>query len=718
MSSFGFRFNCPLGVQFNLSFLRVIALKHIGNFMSTRSLIYIHFLTCAILMAKAADIEFDVNDVSHPFTGFGSQVWPGDMRTETLFENLNMRYMRMCPGGCTSPPTDATLIQMDTYVDSEYNGTSRGHSIIASLQMAARLDSRVILNMFGGPAAWLGAQNQLKSENFDDFARLWASQVYFFRSRGLPVHYIELANEPEGDWNIYIPGGDYNDLVKLVRGELDRRGLMDTGIIGPGLAYLYHGPVWINALDSDASAALAGWSTHAWDEGWGHTDALPGYLDLQWKDYFGSAIDSVDPAHSKPIIVTEFATGVRTYNGVTYGTEFTDTNPFAQRCYENFLTLVNNGANAVCYWEAANQSWQSQPPLFGLYRTDSTPRPVYFALSTLAPYIPRDAGVIRKTWDDPLITAAGFIRDNQLVLAFANSTTGTVNRQVSITGITTFALTSAHSFESGAVIDRLSQISFNYQARCINITLAPESTLTVAAIVNECTVKQTGDLNGDCRTTLDDYRMLASDWLKNNYVPQQEEIEDFESYADGTSLISAWVPSSDNVNLTLDTEVFHDGLQSLKYQYENGLPPYYSKISYWPEGSGASMNWTGYDTLSVWFKCTKAKEPLQVNIVNQYGINVLTAPYGIPSVGDWRRWDIDLNSIPASKITHIGRIDILFTSYWYGSGTVYFDDIRLYNSSNPVCSAEPAGDVDQNCIVDFNDLLALSENWLTCTFIE
>lgn len=701
-----------------ICYLKAIVFKGIGNFMSTRILkCVLVFFMCTIMTVKAVNIEFDLNDISHQFAGFGAQIWPGDMRVETVLADLNINYIRMCPGGCSSPPTDATQTQMDTYVDSEYNGTTRGNSIIASLQMAENLGIQVILNMFGGPAAWLGTNNRLKTENFDDFARLWASQVYFFESRGLRINYIELANEPEGDWNIYISGADYNTAVKLMRQHLDNRGLIDVGIVGPGLAYLYHGPTWISALDSDGKAALACWSTHAWDEGWGHTDALPSFLDQRWRDYFGAAVDSADPMHSKLIIVTEYASGVRTYNGVTYGDDFTETSQFAQRCYENSLTLINNGANVLCYWEAANQSWQTSPPLYGLLRTDSSPRIVYSTLSTLLPHIPDNAMVIRKTWDDPLISAAGFIGSNKLVLAFANSTSNTVNRTVGVTGITSFIVTSAQALESGELVDKFSQVSFDYDSSSMDVTLAPESTLTIVAVVNECTVKRMGDLDGDCRTTLGDYSMLAADWQKDNNLAQPEVIEDFESYDDTSSLISKWVPS-DNVNLVLDTTVVHNGTKSMRYQYNNGSSPYYSKVTHWIAGPDSGVNWTGYDTLTLWFKCTAKKEPLQVNIVNRYGANVLTVAYGTPNVGDWTRWDIDITPISASEMAQIGRVDIFFTANWYGAGTVYFDDIAVYNSDDLVCSDKPAGDVNQDCIVDFNDILVLTENWLKCTLVE
>jgi hypothetical protein len=670
---------------------------------------------CVMTTASAADMEFDVTDVSGLFEGFGAQVWPGDMRVETLFADLNIRYMRMCPGGCSNPPIDVTQAQMDAYVSSEYNGTTRGNSIRASLQMAERLDIQVILNMFGGPSAWLGTHRRLKADNFDDFARLWASQVYFFTSRGLQIRYIELANEPEGDWNIYIPPADYNTVVKQVRQELDSRGLTEVGIVGPGLAYLYHGPSWINALDNDGRAALAGWSTHAWDEGWGNTDALPGFLDMRWRDTFGAAVTGADADRLKPIIVTEYATGVRLYNGVDYGNGYTETAQFAQRCYENSLTLLNNGANVLCYWEAANQSWQT-PPMSGFLRTDSTLRPVYYAMQTLAPYIPNGAMVLRKTWNDPVVTAAGFIGDHRLVLAFANSTANAATRTVKIKGIVSFMATAVAGYESGAVVDKSSSIHFNYDSAILTISLSPESTLTVAAAVNECNALLTGDLTGDCRVAMDDFEKVASSWLTDHQVSSPSQvIDDFESYNNSSALTDDWT-SSPNVTLSVDTSIVHSGAKAMKYQYNNGSAPYYAKASF-GVGDSDGEDWTGRDTLTLWFRCTVKKEPMQVNVVNRYGTTVLAAPFGTPQAGDWTRWDIDLSPIAPEEITRIGRLDIFFTSQWYGAGTVYFDDISV-SGGGLVCSAVPAGDVNGDCRVNLQDILELSENWMVSTLIE
>jgi len=665
----------------------------------------------------AADIVMNASDVSHPFYGFGAQVWPGDSRVESLTTGLNLKYFRIAPGGCPTPPTDATVAQMDAYVSSQYNGTGRGNNVTASLQMAENLNVTVIFVRFGGPSAWLGTNNRLLSLYFDDYARLWASEIYFFKSRGLKIDYVELFNEPEGDWNVLCPGADYNTFVKLVRAELDSRGLTDVGIVGPGLAYLYHGTSWIGSLDTQGKNALAAWSTHAWDESWGNTSALPSFLDQRWQDYFGAAVNSADPQHLKPVIVTEYASGVHTFNGVTFGTdEYGDTYQFAQRCYENTLTLANNGANVLCFWEAANQSWQSQP-MYAFMRINSTLRPTYYAFSTIAPYVPVNSMVLTKTWNDLVISAAGFVNEDRLVLAFANSSANTIIRSVQISGVTTLAITNALAFEFGNVIDKRSEISYDYTTNSMNISLPRESTLTVVMSLDECSIKTGGDLNADCKVNIEDFSKVASDWMTDNRNPQSDIIESFESYSDSAALIARWLPTA-NVTLTLDTSVVHIGSKSMKYQYNNGISPYFSKASHTLVGGGSGVDWSNYDTLTLWFKCTAAKEPLQVNIVNKNGVNVLNVPYGTPSIGDWIRWDIDLTPTAASEITQIGRVDIFFTANQYGAGTVYIDDISVSNSELLACSQMIENDVNQDCSVNLKDIKIIGDNWLDCTLIE
>ncbi|MEN6385017.1 MAG: hypothetical protein ABFD79_07435 [Phycisphaerales bacterium] len=669
-------------------------------------------LICFALLVNAVnavDIVMNVTNLSHPFNGFGAQVWPGDMRVENLFSQLNLKYFRIAPGGCPEPPTDATVEQMDSYVNSQYSGTGRGNNVISSLEIAESQDIKVIFVKFGGPDVYLNDSNELLSQYTDDYARLWASEVYFFKSRGYKVDYVELFNEPEGHWNIYCPPSKYNTVVKLVRAELDSRGLTDVGIIGPGLAYLFYGTSWISSLDTQGKAALAAWSTHAWDES---TSALPSFLDQRWKNYFGAAVNSADPTHSKPIIVTEYATGVRTYNGVTFGDEAAcNSNQFAQRCYENSLTLVNNRANVLCYWEAANQSWQDS--YYGFLRVDSTYRPVYYAFMTLVPFIPDDAMVLTKTWNDAVISAAGFVNAKKIVLGFANSSANTVTRSVQITGNQYFVITNALAFQSGSIVDKMSEVSYDTATHTLNISLPRESTLTVVASLEECAVKTGGDLNADCKVNFEDFAKAASDWMIDNRQHPVNVIENFESYSSTSAMLGYWVPTA-NVTLTLDSSIVHSGNKAMKYSYDNGLDPWFSKAMFYL----SCVDWTNYNTLTIWFKCTVSKEPLMAKVVNCGGENILSSTYGIAQVGDWTKWDIDLSSLTVSQKAQIGRVDIFFTGQNWGAGTTYFDDISVSNPAVTNCAQTIENDVNNDCTVNFEDVRILGINWLDCTLVE
>lgn len=683
-----------------------------------RRSICLSLLCLCSAVIQAADIQMDATNLSHPFEGFGAQIWPGDLRVESVLTSLNMKYVRMKFGGNWNPPTDATQAQMDTYVAGQYDGNTgirNTYSILNQHNIA------VIGNFFEGPSVWLGSGNSLKVEHLDDFARLWGSIAYYMQTNNMPIRYIEMFNEPEGDWNMYVPGSNYNTIVKLLRSELDSRGLTGVGIVGPGLAYLYHGPTWINALDSDAKAALECWSTHAWDEGWGHTDALPSFLDQRWQDYFGAAVNSADPDHTKLIIVTEYATGVRTYNGVTFGDEMGDTNQFAQRCYENSLTLINNGANILSYWEAANQSWQN-PPMYGFLRVNSSYRPVYDAFLTLAPLIPDHAMVLQKTWNDSQISAAGFVGDNQLVMAFANSTADKVLRTVGVSGISSLILTSAQAFESGAIVDKFSEIDFDYESQSLAISLAPESTLTVVAQVNVCTGSITGDLNGDCRTNLGDFRILAADWLKDNRITGSDEVENYESYADSPELRAAYSTTA-NVTLSLETAAVHGGSKSMKFAFNNGADPYYSITRYTVPGAVMNVqgvDWNGYGSLSVWYNVeSNGGDLLKIKINNYWGGELYTANFGNVQAGQgWQEAVIDLHAnLTPEQLQQVGRVDLMMLAGSYASGVVYFDDIAVNNDSS-ICSEELAGDLCPDCVVNLSDVIMLSEHWLLNTLTE
>ena len=84
---------------------------------------------------------------------------------------------------------------------------------------------------------------------------------------------------------------------------------------------------------------------------------------------------------------------------------------------------------------------------------------------------------------------------------------------------------------------------------------------------------------------------------------------------------------------------------------------------------------------------------------------------------EWHEWNIALSdfvgvNMEAIRKIYLGFGDSANTTSPGGYGWVYFDDLRLYP---PRCLPElmkPAGDLNDDCAVNWLDLKILSENWL------
>jgi hypothetical protein len=180
----------------------------------------------------------------------------------------------------------------------------------------------------------------------------------------------------------------------------------------------------------------------------------------------------------------------------------------------------------------------------------------------------------------------------------------------------------------------------------------------------------------------------------------------------------------------------------MKYDYDNdgmvfnpctiaqgARPNLYSKIEAQVAGltSGIGTNWTvqGVKALSLRFQglATNGIEPMWVQLqdgTKAYGNKVTYGDYDDEDPSDindpaWHEWFIDMADfgvVPGNVVSisiGIGNEDGTGN---HGSGTVYFDDIRLYT---PICMpqrAKPVADFDNSCQVDYGDVDILFDNWL------
>ncbi|MDD5063222.1 MAG: hypothetical protein PHQ35_00480 [Phycisphaerae bacterium] len=178
-----------------------------------------------------------------------------------------------------------------------------------------------------------------------------------------------------------------------------------------------------------------------------------------------------------------------------------------------------------------------------------------------------------------------------------------------------------------------------------------------------------------------------------------------------------------------DITLVGDGPQySMGYWYRNNLTPYFSEVRA-DIGTGDAQlpidkNWLGMNakSLTMWFygiSTNAVTEKMYVTLTD--GTNTAKVLYkgdmNDIRAEEWQEWDIDLqyfadqdvNLSNVAKI-YIGFGDATNPAPATGSGTVYFDDIRLYNRR---CVPELfEGDLDCDCVVNFRDFAILANEWL------
>jgi hypothetical protein len=195
-------------------------------------------------------------------------------------------------------------------------------------------------------------------------------------------------------------------------------------------------------------------------------------------------------------------------------------------------------------------------------------------------------------------------------------------------------------------------------------------------------------------------------------------IDDFESY-DTSTLSDTWTQINQaNIYLSKKPKPVKSSRQALAFHYYY----YYDDIF----NSGTTTSFTpvqdwihaGVTSLELFFYgLADNGTRVQMYITLSDGDVNAVVPYDGDandlSNEDWQPWRIDLRNL-GLNLSNIESISIGFsrsTSESWDSGTVFFDDIRLYPSR---CFEENKLDADFNgdCTVDFHDLQELAYNWL------
>jgi hypothetical protein len=161
--------------------------------------------------------------------------------------------------------------------------------------------------------------------------------------------------------------------------------------------------------------------------------------------------------------------------------------------------------------------------------------------------------------------------------------------------------------------------------------------------------------------------------------PQSNRI--FEAWSDGYDIPTNGALVGNDLPPYAEQSIVHSGIQSMPYVYDNSVG--YSEATLtltYPR------DWTekGVDTLTIWFRgnLDNASETLYVALNGSAVVNHDNPDAA--QINEWTRWNIDLQAF-ADQGVNLANVNTIALGLGNrnnpqagGSGTMYFDDIRLY----------------------------------------
>lgn len=454
------------------------------------------------LLPPLRPLALDAEALAHGFDGFGVGLHPADVKHRELLAELGVSLVRMEVGPSwnhleTKIPTDVDDRAMDAYIRANFDADSphRLSGARWAFKVLREQGAEVVLVNFELPWHWLAKDDfwrTLEEDHVDDLVRFWCALLLFLKQQGMVPGYIELANEPDGNWNGHVPPERYRRLLVLARSELDRRGLGQVKILGPGLAFLRREGVagrWLAALDRGAAACLWGWSTHVWDEV-DYRRAQPEFVHGIWREF----LDGIAPHGPKPLWVTEYATEVTQFEGRTYHSPrdnkarcSADAPAYGTRAVVNSLIHLNRGASGLIFYRLADHDWDDTT--WGLLRRDGSRRPAINALKCVFPHVPRGARLLAPRWHarhDPITTAA-WLAPSRLVVSCGNVAAWPVARQLALRGLPWRPRAEARllSYADGELTERRARLSPDGPGRWTLDAEVPRSGLLTLIITPE-----------------------------------------------------------------------------------------------------------------------------------------------------------------------------------------------------------------------------------------
>ena len=215
-------------------------------------------------------------------------------------------------------------------------------------------------------------------------------------------------------------------------------------------------------------------------------------------------------------------------------------------------------------------------------------------------------------------------------------------------------------------------------------------------------------------------------------------IEDFERYSaqpgDPNYIKDFWKCRCCYYDLVFDYP--HGGIKAVGIQYWTKDPPYDCGVGR-TETPWIPEDWTfagEAETLSLWFRVndeiiapTNNADELYVTLTDTSN-RTATVQYSdrwdpnTIQVTGYHEWNIELSEftdvIPLFDLTHVKDIEMGIGDGLGspptipGEGDLFFDDIRLYPRRCILEYGQPEADINDDCVVDWNDVKIVADDWL------
>jgi hypothetical protein len=172
-------------------------------------------------------------------------------------------------------------------------------------------------------------------------------------------------------------------------------------------------------------------------------------------------------------------------------------------------------------------------------------------------------------------------------------------------------------------------------------------------------------------------------------------IDDMESYNDldpadpnSNRIFNSWIDGYDDpTNGSLvgydmppfaEQTIVHGGNQSMPMAYDNSAAAKSEATSVLTSNRDWTVN--GVDTLTIWFRGNSANAAETLYVALNGSARVDNDNPDAATVTRWTQWNIPLQAFvdQGVNLTNVNSITIGLSSVTGGTGTMYFDDIRLY----------------------------------------